>query len=85
MNDCLYELYMITKKPEHKIAAHYFDETPLFELVASGGENSSHRRHANTTIPKFVGALKRYVALIVQKKTRMLINTSIMPVSSSAW
>jgi DUF1680 family protein len=63
MNDCLYELYMITKKPEHKIAAHYFDETPLFELVASGGENVLTRRHANTTIPKFVGALKRYVAI----------------------
>ena len=31
--------------------------------MASGGENVLTRRHANTTIPKFVGALKRYVAL----------------------
>jgi hypothetical protein len=64
MNDCLYELYKITGKEEHKLAAHMFDEVSLFEAVANADknhvENVLNDRHSNTTIPKFVGALNRY-------------------------
>ena len=67
MNDCLYELYAITGKDNHAIAAHYFDETDLHEAVLRGGANVLNNKHANTTIPKFVGALKRY--MIVNGKT----------------
>lgn len=63
MNDCMYELYMITGKDNHAVAAHYFDETNLHEKVLQGGANVLNNRHANTTIPKFIGALKRYIAL----------------------
>ena len=63
MNDCLYELYRITGKESHAIAAHYFDETSLFNRVKSGSKNSLTNLHANTTIPKFIGALKRYSIL----------------------
>ena len=63
MNDCLYDLYMITGKDEHAAAAHYFDETNLHEAVLKGGSNVLNNKHANTTIPKFLGALKRYIAL----------------------
>lgn len=63
MNDCMYDLYLITGKDEHAVAAHYFDETNLHELVLKGGANALNNRHANTTIPKFLGALKRYIAL----------------------
>ena len=63
MNDCLYELYAITGKDEHAIAAHSFDETTLFESVYNDTENALNNRHANTTIPKFLGALKRYTIL----------------------
>lgn len=63
MNDCLCELYMITGKDDHAVAAHYFDETNLHEAVLKGGANVLNGKHANTTIPKFVGALKRYIAL----------------------
>ncbi len=63
MNDCLYELYAITGKESHAVAAHYFDETALHEKVLKGGTNVLTNRHANTTIPKFVGALKRYIVL----------------------
>ncbi len=63
MNDCLYELYLITGKEEHADAAHAFDEVSLFETVLSGKANALNNRHANTTIPKFVGALNRYIAL----------------------
>ena len=63
MNDCLYDLYMITSKDEHAVAAHYFDETNLHEAILKGGSNVLNNKHANTTIPKFLGALKRYIAL----------------------
>ena len=63
MNDCMYELYMITGKDSHAVAAHYFDETNLHEAVLKGGSNVLNNKHANTTIPKFLGALKRYIAL----------------------
>lgn len=63
MNDCMYELYQITGKETHAAAAHKFDETALFEKVLKGGTNVLDGRHANTTIPKFIGALKRYMVL----------------------
>lgn len=63
MNDCMYDLYLVTGKENHAIAAHYFDETALHEAVLKGGQNVLNNRHANTTIPKFIGALKRYIVL----------------------
>src|SRR5690606_37545465 len=59
MNEALYELYSITKSPDHKRAAEYFDETTLFTQLAAG-QDVLNGKHANTTIPKLVGALKRY-------------------------
>ena len=63
MNDCLYDLYAITGKETHAIAAHMFDQTRLHEKVLEGGMNILNDEHANTTIPKFMGALKRYMVL----------------------
>ena len=62
MNDCLYELYSLTKKESHLSAAHSFDETPLFEALYKG-EDILDGKHANTTIPKFLGAANRYFIL----------------------
>ncbi|MBP1907536.1 DUF1680 family protein [Paenibacillus turicensis] len=62
MNDCLYELYKITKNENHLFAAHQFDELTLFEPI-SGGKDILKGKHANTTIPKFLGALNRYLVL----------------------
>lgn len=59
MNEALYELYEITKDPAHKRAAEYFDEVSLFQQLAAG-QDVLNGKHANTTIPKLVGALKRY-------------------------
>ena len=59
MNEALYTLYSITKKAAHKRAAEYFDETSLFQQLAAG-QDVLNGLHANTTIPKLVGALKRY-------------------------
>lgn len=63
MNDCLYDVYLITGKEEHLVAAKAFDQVELFERVlkAGVGDNILNNHHANTTIPKFVGALKRYM------------------------
>ncbi len=63
MNDCLYDVYLLTGKKEHLEAAHAFDQVELFEKVlqAKAGDNILNNHHANTTIPKFMGALKRYV------------------------
>lgn len=71
MNDCLYELYKCAVKEnytdaEHVLfAAHCFDEEELFEKVLESFRNGGvipdalNNRHANTTIPKFVGVANR--------------------------
>jgi DUF1680 family protein len=62
MNDCLYELYKLTGNGNHLAAAHKFDETSFFNTIASGN-NVLPGKHANTQIPKFIGALNRYRTL----------------------
>lgn len=61
MNDCLYELYAVTGDEKFAVAAHKFDEDALYASVAAGAENALNEKHANTTIPKFLGALNRYI------------------------
>lgn len=72
MNDCLYELYIVSKNAgynnsEHfSEAAHYFDEEELFNKIIFFSNNTSelsdvlNNHHANCTIPKFLGALNGY-------------------------
>ena len=75
MNECLYELYRINQalqgaESSFSIsdpvilynAAHRFDEEDLFERALSGEKDLLKDVHANTTIPKFIGALARYEA-----------------------
>ncbi|OKP88219.1 beta-L-arabinofuranosidase domain-containing protein [Paenibacillus sp. P32E] len=62
MNDCLYDLYKITQDGHHLYAAHMFDELALFTPVREG-RDILKGKHANTTIPKFLGALNRYLVL----------------------
>lgn len=62
MNDCLYQLYSHTKSEKHLSAAHSFDEIPLFEALHNG-KDILDGKHANTTIPKILGALRRYIVL----------------------
>jgi len=60
MNDVLYELYKYTQKAEHLAAAHKFDEDALFMAILEG-KDVLVNKHANTQIPKFVGALNSYL------------------------
>ena len=62
MNDALYELYKYTKSANHLAVAHIFDDTSLFTSTAQGTD-TLNGRHANMTIPKFIGALNRYRTL----------------------
>ncbi|WP_437619845.1 beta-L-arabinofuranosidase domain-containing protein [Sorangium sp. So ce1151] len=62
MNDCLYDLYRLTNNANHLAAAHIFDEDALFTPI-SQGTNVLPGKHANTQIPKFIGALNRYRTL----------------------
>ncbi len=61
MNQAMYDLYRVTGKQEHEQAAHMFDEMTLFEEIQKG-HDILNGKHANTTIPKFLGALHRYMA-----------------------
>ncbi len=63
MNDALYDLYRITGIERYAIAAHRFDQEALYEKIYTGGKNVLNNLHANTTIPKFMGCLNRYVTL----------------------
>lgn len=60
MNEVLYELYALTGKEKYAVVAHYFDSVELFERINSGAADALNNHHANTTIPKFIGALNRY-------------------------
>lgn len=67
MNDCLYELYKITGSRKYADAAQRFDEVELFRPIHDG-KDILNNRHANTTIPKFLGALNRFLALGDEEK-----------------
>lgn len=62
MNIALYMLYDLTGNPQDKFSAEQFDETSLFDPIANGQDVLSGK-HANTQIPKFVGAMKRYAVM----------------------
>ena len=60
MNDALYTLYEFTGEDRYAAAAHMFDDPLLYEKIGSKGKDVLNNHHANTTIPKFIGAANRY-------------------------
>lgn len=62
MNATLYDLFRATKDYRHFEAATFFDEVELFESLAKGDDVLAGK-HANTTLPKLLGALKHYQAV----------------------
>lgn len=76
MNDALYDLYALTGEDRYAVAAHAFDEDDLFERIRSDGENILNDQHANTTIPKVMGALKRYEVLHGKKLDGKTVDAS---------
>ncbi len=62
MNDCLYELYRESGRLEFMLAAEKFDELPLFQEIYKGND-VLQGKNANAMIPKFLGALNRYLTV----------------------
>ena len=62
MNDIMYELYQLTREETYAEAAHQFDEELLFFRIREAKKDNLNNHHANTAIPKVIGALHRYEA-----------------------
>lgn len=62
MNDVLFDTYTFTQNPKHLEAAWSFVDKQLYDRIinAKPGDNALNNTHANTTIPKFVGAVQGY-------------------------
>lgn len=73
MNDALYELFDLTHDERMLTAAGYFDETALFKQLAEG-KDILPGKHANTTIPKLIGALHRYESLHDSQQANQFLN-----------
>jgi len=59
MNEVLANLYAVTGNPEHLRLARYFDHRAVFDPLARG-EDKLDGLHANTQIPKAIGAAREY-------------------------
>lgn len=73
MNDALYELFRLTHDKRHLTAATYFDEVSLFDKLADH-EDVLPGLHANTTIPKLIGALHRYQIFTDSEEARQALS-----------
>ncbi len=59
MNELLYNLHAVTKDDAHFRLAHAFDHARFFAPLAAGRDELKGQ-HANTNIPKVIGAARRY-------------------------
>jgi len=59
MNEALSNLYAITKNPDHLALAKKFDHDAVFEPLANFQDKLTGL-HANTQIPKIIGAAREY-------------------------
>lgn len=59
MNEVLADLYAISGNPEHLRIARKFDHKAIFDPLARG-EDKLNGLHANTQIPKAIGAAREY-------------------------
>ncbi|GAF38727.1 hypothetical protein FC83_GL001999 [Agrilactobacillus composti DSM 18527 = JCM 14202] len=73
MNAALYHLFTITKDRRHLAAATYFDDMDLFNALAAGKDILTNQ-HANTMIPKVIGALSRYECFSDPKLTNFYLD-----------
>ena len=59
MNEALYNLYAITHNPRHLAVARRFDHEKIYGPLGEG-RDALTGLHANTTIPKIIGAARGY-------------------------
>ncbi|MBA9004933.1 glycoside hydrolase family 127 protein [Thermomonospora cellulosilytica] len=70
MNDVLAELYLLTGDPVHLRTARRFDHEEVFGPLAEG-RDALAGLHANTQIPKIVGAVREYEATGIDRYHRI--------------
>ena len=63
-------LYAHTGELRYAKAAHCFDELPLFHALAAG-KDVLDDLHTNTTIPKVLGAARRFAGLRIHEDFRL--------------
>ncbi|MFI9585379.1 beta-L-arabinofuranosidase domain-containing protein [Streptomyces sp. NPDC052236] len=61
MNEVLTNLYQVTSDPAHLTTAQYFDHAEVFDPLAANTD-ALNNYHANTQIPKVLGAIREYQA-----------------------
>ncbi|NUR70718.1 MAG: hypothetical protein HOU81_07840 [Hamadaea sp.] len=61
MNEVLANLYQVTGDANHLTTAQYFDHAEIFDPLASNTD-ALNGYHANTQIPKAIGAIREYHA-----------------------
>ncbi|GAA3791411.1 glycoside hydrolase family 127 protein [Sphaerisporangium flaviroseum] len=61
MNEVLTNLYQLTGDAGHLVTAQYFDHAEIFDPLAAGTD-ALNNYHANTQIPKAIGAIREYHA-----------------------
>ncbi|GAA3220371.1 beta-L-arabinofuranosidase domain-containing protein [Dactylosporangium siamense] len=61
MNEVLTNLYQLTGNAAHLAAAQQFDHAEIFDPLAANTDNLNNY-HANTQIPKVIGAIREYHA-----------------------
>ena len=59
MTEVFADIYAITQKPDHLVLAKRFDHKMLLESMTNGKDNLTGL-HANTQIPKMIGAAREY-------------------------
>lgn len=59
MNEASFNLYAITGKPKYRDLAYRFEHKKIFDPLAAG-EDKLDGNHANTNIPKVIGAARGY-------------------------
>jgi uncharacterized protein len=59
MNEVLTNLYAVTENPDHLTVARRFDHAEIFDPLAANQDRLSGY-HANTQIPKIIGAIREY-------------------------
>lgn len=84
MNDVLANIYQLTGDKRWLAVAQRFDHTNVFDPLASN-QDKLNGLHANTQIPKWIGALREYKATGTQRYLNIAKNAWDMTISAHTY
>jgi uncharacterized protein len=73
MNEVLTNLYAVTANPDHLTVAQRFDHAQIFDPLAANQDRLAGF-HANTQIPKIIGAIREYHQTGVDRYRTIAVN-----------